>query len=150
MFTKNLFLAAALATLGGIAVSSAAVAEDAESKTLLNNMYQQVSSVACSTVVSCYAYFPPMTDTTTVIEGVSCFFEVTQGTNAIVAMGATGTTAQIALQPFFLANTGALNVGVNASTKLFVTKGQAVYIEVYAVGGTNEQQMNCTISGYHS
>jgi hypothetical protein len=151
MFTKNLMLALVLATLSGIAVSSVAVAaDDGETKTLLKNAYQQTVTVACPDAVSCYAFLPATTATTTAITAVSCLFFVTEGTQAIVIMGDRLNQVQMPLQPFFIANTGNLNVGVNATTQLFVNQGDVVYIQVYAVGGTNQQQMYCTVSGYHS
>jgi hypothetical protein len=148
MFTKKLVLAAAL--LGALAASSVTVADDSESKTLLKNFYQQYSLVGCDGVVSCVMDFPATTDATTVVTAVSCYFFATPGTQAIVAMGTTHNKPQFLLQPFLIGVTGNLNVGVNATTNLFVTKGDSVYIQVYSIGGTNEQQMSCTISGYHS
>jgi hypothetical protein len=148
MFTKNLILAAAV---GGFVLTGAAIAaDDGESKTLLKNSYQQTSLVGCDSVVACYATFPATTADNTVITAVNCYFFVTSGTQAIFALGTQQSSARLVFQPFFIANTGNLNVGVNATTNLFVTKGDVVFIQVYAVGGTNEQQMTCTISGYRS
>jgi hypothetical protein len=145
--TKKLILAAAI--LGGVAVSTVALG-DAESNTLSKNFYQQYSLVGCDGVVSCAMDFPATTDATTVVTAVSCYFFATPGTQAIVTIGTTHNKPQFVLQPFLIGVTGNLNVGVNATTNLFVTKGDSVYIQVYSIGGTNEQQMSCTISGYHS
>jgi len=169
MFTKQRGSAAtlsmrrvilAVAALSGLAIAGVAgAAEDGESKTLLNNAYQQQALVACAQgQIECVLTFPPTTDTKTVITAVSCSVTVTQGSfvGFTLLSNAPGSSASLG---FFLPafaygqNQFGLLAATNATTNLFVDKGVSPEVQVFVSNGgvfSSESLLACIISGHHS
>jgi hypothetical protein len=150
MFTKKTILAAAV--LGALAVSTAALA-DGESKLLLNNPYQQGSTLAdCTNPGLCEVTFPATTDAKTVVTAVSCIFALPPGASVAFATFGPDVSVKFYLQPFFYAFsnlTGFNTYGINAQVNLFLKKGDIPAAAVSSVGGS-VGGLECTISGYHS
>jgi hypothetical protein len=151
MFTKQLILAAA--ALGGLALSGAAVADDGESKTLLKNSYQQFGEIDCAYAGYCGISFPATTATETHITSLSCIFVLPVGTTIGYAqVGTQNFNPRSFVQPFYYGpafEPGLSIYGINASTDLFVSKGDIPIAVVNSNGGA-VTAFQCTISGYHS
>jgi hypothetical protein len=151
MLTK-LILACAATALGGLAVSSAAIAADAESRTLLKNSYQQFGTIDCTFAGACTVNFPATTAENTVITAVSCFFAIPSDGTFIrnSFLNSSNFNGSFALQPFIYGSAdGFVTYGINASTNLFLQKASVPYVVVFSYGGATTD-LNCTISGYQS
>jgi hypothetical protein len=153
MFTKSIL---ASVIFGGLAVSSAAVGDEASNK-LIHNSYQQSAAVSCMGAVNdCRLLFLPMTDEKTVITTVSCTVTVTPGSFVGFNLFNFGTSDAAYLPAFVYGqdtNNGPLQAATNATTSLFFNKGgQAAVIAAVSNGGQFETTgaLSCTISGFHS
>jgi hypothetical protein len=149
MIAKMTTLAAAV--LGGLVVSTAALA-DAESKLLLNNPYQQGSTLSDCTASQCEVTFAATTDVKTVITAVSCIFALPPGASVVQSAFGPDDSVKFFVQPFlygFSNLTGFNTYGINAHVNLFLKKGDIPAFVVVSSGG-NVGGLECTISGYHS
>jgi hypothetical protein len=155
MFTKTLILAIAAAVIGAFAVSNSAVAADGETKTLNSNSYQQSASVDCENIIGslCTVTFPPTTYTTTVVKAVSCQAGATPGSFVGFFLG-TSATPNIAFYmagAVFSAFPGSITATTNASTYLFLNKGDSPHVTAQTSNnGTQIGFLSCTIAGEHS
>jgi hypothetical protein len=148
--SRRLILATAVAAL----ISGAAVAaDDGESKTLLKNSYQQFGNIDCTYAGYCGISFPATTDTETHITSLSCIFVLPVGTTIGYAqVGTQNFNPRSFVQPFYYGpafEPGLSIYGINASTDLFVSKGD-IPIAVVTSNGGAVTGFQCTISGYHS
>lgn len=152
----KLFLSVTAILLGGFAFCTAAVADDAESKTLLKNLYQQAGTPTSPCIYSggvCSILFPATTDTVTVITSVSCSLILPSGASIVTAE----LNSQLTTQTYFVLPTfsypgtdtpGMAYYGINTSTNLIVNKGDKPIVSVYTANG--QGNFGCTITGYHS
>jgi hypothetical protein len=150
---SKMILAVTATVFGGLAISSAAIAEDGETKTLLNNSYQQFGSIDCTYGGYCGISFPATTATETHITSLSCIFVLPVGTTIGYAqVGTQNFNPRSFVQPFYYGpafEPGLSIYGINATTNLFVSKGD-IPIAVVTSNGGPVTGMECTISGYHS
>jgi hypothetical protein len=152
MFTNKLILAFASTVLGSLALSSATVAADGETKTLTNNYFQEYVVVSCDlAAISCTVTFPPTTYQTTVVKAVSCETSVTIGSVVGMALGTSAGGASFYMPGSALVSfPTVLNVSVNASTYLFFNKGDSPYVNAFVGNGNYTGELSCTITGEHS
>ena len=147
-----------LAAIGVVSFASSAVVNqalaDAETKTLLKNIYQQtLTAPDCTYGGACGVQFPATTSTTTLIAAVSCGFAIPAGTfvaNAFVADNSVGGGAYF-LQPFIYGTTqdNVIVYGINSTTNLFLKAGGTPYVTIVGYGGP-VTGLQCTVSGYQS
>lgn len=145
------------AAIGVVLFTSSAVVNqafaDAETKTLLKNVYQQaLTAPDCTYGGACGLVFPATTSATTLISAVSCSFLIPSGTfvaNAFIADSSTGATFH--LQPFIYGTTedNVIVYGINATTNLFLKAGGTPYVTIFGYGGP-VTSLQCTASGYQS
>jgi hypothetical protein len=149
---KVIFAAIGVVLFASSAVVNRAFA-DAETKTLLKNVYQQILAAPdCTYGGACGVVFPATTSTTTLIAAVSCSFTIPSGTfvaNAFIADSSTG--AAFYLQPFIYGTTqdNVIVYGINSTTNLFLKAGGTPYVTIFGYGGA-VTGLQCTVSGYQS
>jgi hypothetical protein len=151
-YKKVIFAAMGVVLFATSAVINQAFA-DAETKTLLKNVYQQaVTAPDCTYGGACGLQFPATTSATTLISAVSCSFVIPSGTfvaNAFIADSSSGAAFQ--LQPFIYGTTedNVIVYGINSTTNLFLKAGGIPYVTIFGYGGA-VTSLQCTVSGYQS
>jgi hypothetical protein len=150
MLTKSI-LAAVI--FGGLAVSSAAMA-DGETNKLNNNSYQEYAAGTCITSGTgyCQLLFPPTTYTTTVVKAVSCAAVASPGSIAGMELGTSAGDQMFYLPTFiFESEPNTITVTTNATTNMFYNKGDIPTVTAFVSnGGSFLNALGCTITGEHS
>lgn len=112
--------------------------------------YQEYAVMQCTTPGPCEIVFPAITTGLTLIQHVSCYFEVDRTANITFAvLGRVGSNPINLLQFFsYGPDSSDIAYGINADTYLFFEKGQQPYIEVNS-NTAPVQGLQCTLSGYY-
>jgi hypothetical protein len=113
--------------------------------------YQQVGGDSCAAAGDCAIDFPAITAGETIIQHVSCTFQVPTGSSiAWIALGSVGY-AQFNYLPVFSYGNYAdtTTYGINTDTYLLYTKGQMPRMNVDTNTGA-VTEYGCTLTGYYN
>jgi hypothetical protein len=112
---------------------------------------QTASNVSCTPDANCKIVFPTATAPETLVQHVSCQYNLVTGAVTIDALAINNTTGdQNNLEVFNYANGGGDSIvrGINANTYLFLQTGESAAVVIVPHGGA-VKPLSCTVSGYH-
>lgn len=142
----------AIAVIIVLAPLSGALADNEETQLLHTNTYQEVANVTCASSGNCDLFFPATTHSTTVITNLSCALDAALNTNIYTSsIRSVATSAAFYVQPFYYGNVqGSAEYAINSVVNLFIAKGDVARVNLFLMGGSNNNFLTCTISGYHA